>query len=214
MLAGIELMNEPLMSALEGGRGATQGYYQAAFNIVKKAGSTPVVIHDGFDTPSSWNGFLSGTGTTVDHHQYEVFTDAYVALTPAEHVSQVYSDASEYLGGADKTVVVGEWTAAMTDCAPALNGYGIGARYDGTYSKRNADGSYDTSTYVGSCATINFINEWSEYNKSTTTNFIKAQINAYETQAQGWSFWNFKTEASAEWDLFRLLDAGVFPTLS
>ena len=214
VLSGIEVINEPLMSALSGGRGATQAYYQSAFNIIKAAGNTPVVIHDGFALPSSWNGFLSGTGTIVDHHQYEVFTNAYVALTPEEHIGQVYSDASEYLSGCDKTLIVGEWTAAMTDCAPALNGYGIGARFDGTYSRRNPDGTYDSSTAVGSCANINFIDQWSAYNKSTTTNFIKAQISAYETQANGWSFWNFKTEASAEWDLFRLLDAGVFPTLS
>jgi hypothetical protein len=30
-------------------------------------------------------------------------------------------------------IVVGEWTAAITDCAPALNRYGIGARFDGTF---------------------------------------------------------------------------------
>lgn len=214
VLAGIELMNEPLMSELPGGRDAVQGYYQDGFNIVKGAGSTTVVIQDGFDNPSSWNGFLTGTGTIVDHHQYQVFTNAYVALTPEQHVSTVYSDAAQFAPGVDKTLVVGEWTAAMTDCAPTLNGYGIGARYDGTYSKQNPDGTYQGSTYVGSCATINFIDEWSDYNKTTTTNFINAQINAYETQAQGWSFWNFKTEAAAEWDLFQLLDAGVFPSLS
>ena len=36
-------------------------------------------------------------------------------------------------------------------------------------------------------------------------------MEAFEAKTQGWIFWNFKTEASAEWDLFRLLDAGVFP---
>ena len=30
VVAGIELLNEPLISALSGGRGATQGYYQVS----------------------------------------------------------------------------------------------------------------------------------------------------------------------------------------
>lgn len=81
-------------------------------------------------------------------------------------------------------------------------GYGIGARYDGTYPN---------STYVGSCAEINFIDTWSQQLKDDTRGYIEAQLEAFEKNTQGWIFWNFKTEASAEWDAFRLIDAGVFP---
>lgn len=49
--------------------------------------------------------------------------------------------------------------------------------------------------------------------KSDTTNYIRAQINAFEQNTQGWIFWNFKTEASAEWDYFRLLDNGIWPSM-
>ena len=104
--------------------------------------------------------------------------------------------------GADKWVVVGEWSAAMTDCAAALNGYGKGARYEGLYPG---------STYVGSCQNINFIETWDQTFKDDTRMFIEAQLEVYEKYGQGWIFWNFKTEASPEWDAFRLLDAGVFP---
>jgi len=90
----------------------------------------------------------------------------------------------------------------MTDCAAALNGYQIGARYDGTYPG---------SSHVGSCADINFIDTWSQVLKDDTRGYIEAQLEVYEQYTQGSIFWNFKTEASAEWDLFRLLDAGVFP---
>ncbi|KAL1649897.1 glucan exo-1,3-beta-glucosidase, partial [Diplodia intermedia] len=93
------------------------------------------------------------------------------------------------------------------------NGYGIGARYDGTYSKKNADGSFTSSTPHGTCATINWIDQWSEQNKTDTRNYINAQLDVFEQKAQGWFWWNFKTEAAAEWDLFRLIDAGVFPKL-
>ncbi|KIY02226.1 uncharacterized protein Z520_02364 [Fonsecaea multimorphosa CBS 102226] len=208
VISGIELVNEPLMSALPGGRGATQSYYESGFGVVRQTGQTAVIIHDGFTNPSSWNGVLTGQGSggaIVDHHEYQVFTDAEVALTPEQHVSYVYTSASSWAQGQDKFVICGEWTAAMTDCAPAINGYGIGARYDGTYP---------SSAYVGSCANINFIDQWSDYNKSSTTDYIRAQLDVYENQIQGWFFWNFKTEAAAEWDLFRLIDAGVWPALS
>ena len=47
--------------------------------------------------------------------------------------------------------------------------------------------------------------------RTATTNYIQAQLNVYN-QLGGWIFWNFKTEASAEWDLFRLLDNGIWPS--
>lgn len=90
----------------------------------------------------------------------------------------------------------------MTDCAAALNGYGIGARYDGTYPG---------STYRGSCSEINFIETWSQGFKDEMRSYVEAQLDVFELYSQGWIFWNFKTEASPEWDLFRLLDVGVFP---
>ncbi|KIX07942.1 uncharacterized protein Z518_02596 [Rhinocladiella mackenziei CBS 650.93] len=207
VVVGIELLNEPLMQLLSGGKSATQGYYQSGFDIVRQSGQTPVVIQDGFDDPSSWNGFLTGQGSSgalVDHHEYQCFTNELVALSPEDHVNYVYSRAQEWAQGQDKFVICGEWTAAMTDCAPGLNGRGTGARYDGTY---------DSSTYVGSCATINDIDQWTHYQKSTTADYIRAQLNVFESQIQGWIFWNFKTEAASEWDLFRLIDNGVWPAL-
>ena len=47
--------------------------------------------------------------------------------------------------------------------------------------------------------------------RTGTTNYIQAQISKYESLG-GWIFWNFKTEATAEWDMFRLIDAGVWPS--
>ncbi|KAF2087642.1 glycoside hydrolase family 5 protein [Saccharata proteae CBS 121410] len=219
VVVGIELLNEPLMSNLAGGRDATQGYYQNGFNKVRSVNKNApmVVIQDGFANPPTWNGFLTGQGAQgaiVDHHEYQMFTNELVALTPQEHVNTVCTSAKSWGEGQDKFVVVGEWTGAMTDCAPALNGYQIGARYDGTYSVRNADGSYTSSTPVGSCATINFIDQWTEQNKTDAINYINAQIDVYESKVQGWFWWNFKTEAAAEWDLFRLIDHNIFPDLS
>ena len=83
-----------------------------------------------------------------------------------------------------------------------MAGYGLGARYDGTYPN---------STYVGSCENINYIDTWSQTFKDDMRGYIEAQLEAFEQNTQGWVFWNFKTEASPEWDAFRLIDAGVFP---
>ncbi|EXJ87319.1 hypothetical protein A1O3_04278 [Capronia epimyces CBS 606.96] len=210
VVAGIELLNEPYMAGLSGGRSATQGYYQSGFDIVRGSGQTPVIIHDGFSDPSEWNGFLTGQGTSgaiIDHHEYQAFTNEFVAMSPQEHVDYVYSNANKWAQGFDKFVICGEWSAAMTDCAPALNGWGVGARYDGSYSK-----PYDSSTYVGSCTNINSIDQWSSDQRSATTNYINAQINVFESKVQGWIFWNFKTENAPEWDLFRLIDNGIWPS--
>ena len=114
-------------------------------------------------------------------------------------------NAPSYAANTDHWVVVGEWSAAMTDCAVWLNGYLIGNRWEGSYP-----GS-DSSTR--NCSGINNIETWNSTQKAVTQNYINAQLDTYEQQTQGFMFWNFKTEASAEWDLFRLLDAGVFPSL-
>jgi glucan 1,3-beta-glucosidase len=91
----------------------------------------------------------------------------------------------------------------MTDCAPYLNGYNVGARYDG---------SYPGSTSHGSCAGKSDISTWSQTFKDDTRGYIEAQLEAFEATTQGWVFWNFKTEGAHEWDFFALLDNGVFPS--
>ena len=99
-------------------------------------------------------------------------------------------------------ILVGEWSGAMTDCAKHLNGYGIGARYDGTYPK---------SWYVGKCAGQSDIASWSAQRRSDMRSYIEAQIETYENRANGWIWWNFKTQGAGEWDAFALIDAGIFP---
>lgn len=131
-----------------------------------------------------------------------MFSAETIKLQPWEHRQLVCNNVASYSSGADKWVIVGEWTAAMTDCAPALNGYGVGARYDNTYPD---------SSYTGSCAGKSNIAEWTDEMKADTRGYIEAQLSAFESNTQGWIFWNFKTESAHEWDAFALLDNGVFP---
>ena len=85
------------------------------------------------------------------------------------------------------------------DCAA---GYGIGARFDGTYPG---------SKKVGSCSMYNHISNWPAYYRDDMRGYIEAQMEAFEQRTQGWVFWNFKTEGAQEWDAFALIDAGIFP---
>ncbi|KAF2768859.1 putative Exo-beta-1,3-glucanase [Teratosphaeria nubilosa] len=207
VVAAIELLNEPLISELQGGLDTTKQFWRNGYGQQRTSSQSRVVlIQDGFNPPSSYNGFLSTSdnnsqNVALDHHEYQCFTDELVALQPWQHRQLVCNNAQSW-DGSDKWEVIGEWSAAMTDCAAALNGYGIGARYDGTYPG---------SKYVGSCATKNFIDEWDQDMRDDTRGYIEAQMEVFEHYSNGWIFWNFKTEASAEWDAFRLIDAGIFP---
>lgn len=90
----------------------------------------------------------------------------------------------------------------MTDCATYLNGYGAGARYDGTYPG---------SSYVGSCDWADNIATWPSTYLNDTRGFIEGQMEAFEANSEGWIYWNFKTEQAHEWDMFVLMDNDVFP---
>lgn len=167
-----------------------------------------MVLQDGFQQTSSYNKFLvpsdaNAQNVAIDHHEYQVFTPELVALEPWQHRQYVCNNAFVY-SGADKWTFVGEWSGAMTDCAGELNGYGVGARYDGTFPG---------SSFVKSCDGINSIGSWSQAFKDDTRGYIEAQLEVFERYTQGWVFWNFKTENSVapEWDAFALIDAGIFP---
>lgn len=205
VVVAIELLNEPLSSELN--FDTLKQFYRDGYGQIRAVSDTTVMLHDGFIAPSAWNGFLcvsdnNAQNVAVDHHEYQVFTNDLVALQPWQHRQLVCNNAPSYASGADKWVVVGEWTAAMTDCAPALNGYDIGARYDGTYPG---------SSYVGTCADKSNIANWNETFKGDMRGYIEAQLSTFESHTQGWVFWNFKTESAHEWDAFALLDGGLFP---
>lgn len=208
VIMGIEIVNEPLTSELN--MTQVKDYYINSHAQQREySQSRVVVMHDGFQPTNYWNDFLtpqsnpSAQNVAVDHHEYQVFTPELVALNITGHLDMVCSQSPVY-DGADKWTFVGEWTGAMTDCAPWLNGYSVYARYDG---------QFPGSWYVGSCADKNDISLWDETMRSNTRQFIEAQMDSYEKYTQGWTFWNFKTENSSagEWDAFALIEAGIFP---
>jgi glucan 1,3-beta-glucosidase len=151
-------------------------------------------------------------------------------MSAPQHVKQVCRAVGSYTGS-DKWTFIGEWSAAMTDCARHLNGissspppptsfrlasspfsmdadvvrsgYGIGARFDGSRAG---------ATTWGICAEKRGpVASWASRMKDDTRWFIEAQMDAFEHNTEGWMFWTAKTEGAGEWDLLDLLDNGVFP---
>ncbi|KXT16633.1 hypothetical protein AC579_6661 [Pseudocercospora musae] len=207
VIAGIQLLNEPLTPVLN--LDTVKQFTRDGYGQQRKSSQSRVVVfHDGFQKTSRYNGMLTPSdnnaqNVVVDHHEYQVFDLGLIQMKPYEHRNFVCQNANAY-NGADKWTIVGEWSGAMTDCAKYLNGYGVGARYDG---------SFPGSKYVGSCAGTQNIGSWSQQFKDDTRGYIEAQMEAFERYTQGWIWWNFKTEnaGAPEWDVFALLDAGIFP---
>lgn len=59
VVVAIELLNEPLASALTGGTNAVTQFYNDGYGNVRKISNTPVMIHDAFQNVSFWNGVLA-----------------------------------------------------------------------------------------------------------------------------------------------------------
>lgn len=183
VIAGIELLNEPLTPELD--LDTVKQFTRDGYGQQRTVSQSRVVVfQDGFQDASAYNGMLTPSDNNaqyvaVDHHEYQVFTPELVSMQPWQHRQYVCNNAHVYNGG-DKWTFVGEWSAAMTDCAPALNGYKIGARYDGTYP-----GSW----YVGSCDKPTDLGQWDQTFKDDTRGYIEAQMETFERYTEGWFFW-------------------------
>ncbi|KAI9375716.1 glycoside hydrolase [Aspergillus egyptiacus] len=203
VVTSIEALNEPHVPA-----GINQdelkGYYYDALGVVQERGSgAALVMHDGFLTTESWNGFMTGQDVIMDTHHYEVFDVGQLAWTIDQHINTACSLGLQHLQAVDKRVIVGEWTGALTDCTKYLNGKGVGVRYDGTMGSGAGIGAC-TSKSVGS------ISQLGPDEIENTRRFIEAQLDAFEIK-DGWIFWTWKTEGAPGWDMRDLLKNGVFP---
>lgn len=206
VVVAIQFLNEPFLSKLN--PETVKQFYRDAFYNLREISDTPAMLHDGFWDPVWLNGFLTpqdnnAQNVIVDHHEYQIFDSGLVGLSVDQHLGLACNAVNNY-AGSDKWTIVGEWSGALTDCARHLNGFGAGSRMEGSFP-----GSY----YIGSCSGKSGpVSSWSEDWKDSIRRYIEVQLDAFETKTQGWVFWNFKTEGSAgEWDLFQLLDGGVFP---
>ncbi|KAH9486278.1 Glucan 1,3-beta-glucosidase [Psilocybe cubensis] len=164
-----------------------------------------VMIHDAFQPLSYWSNFMPSPqwqGVIIDTHIYQMFSQALVSQTNAQHISTACGQLSS-LSNSPLWTVVGEWTPAPNDCAKYLNGRGTGSRYEGTLSG---------STRVGSCTGLTGkASGFSSSYKTFLRQYWEAQTQTYEKGNQGWIQWTWKAEAADEWSYQAGLANGWIP---
>ncbi|CDK28300.1 unnamed protein product [Kuraishia capsulata CBS 1993] len=222
VITGIEILNEPLGPRLSMKK--LHDFYKDAYYTLRETTDNNLVYHDAFQAVGYWdyrlNGHIVAANNTysdlvnlsasvansnyervvIDYHHYEVFGVGELKDNIAEHLSSVkgYGHA---VAGTRHPAVIGEWSAALTDCAPWLNGVRRGARYDATYLN---------DEFIGSCEGISDFSTWNSSFKESVGKFIEAQLDAYN-MISGWVFWCYKTENAIEWDLSKLIEHDLFP---
>ncbi|KAK9465855.1 glycoside hydrolase superfamily [Lipomyces arxii] len=203
VVVAIQPVNEPLGPRLD--QQQIMDYYGYSYNALRvDAGSDIMLaIHDAFYDYSTWNGFMPYPEyfhVMLDHHAYQVFSPGELSRNQGDHISAACGQGQAIKGNSLWTII-GEWSAALTDCTKWLNGVGTGARYDN---------SFPNSFYIGSCANEDNFAAWSDSDKVNVRQYIEAQLDAYE-QGLGWIFWCWKTEASLAWNFQFLIQNGLMP---
>ncbi|KAG8627480.1 hypothetical protein KVT40_004963 [Elsinoe batatas] len=204
-VSSIQVVNEPQGAII--GSDKVEQLYRDTWGDFR---DSPVVtaFHDAFLGVNAWNGFGAGMdGLLLDTHHYEIFNNDQLRLSPEGH-NQAACGFGDQMAQNNLWTISGEWTGALTDCTKHLNGRGLGARYDGTFTRGS-----ETSSYIGSCdgKREGTVAALSDADKSNIRGFINAQLDAYEKRT-GWIFWTWKTESSPEWDMQALLRNGIFPS--
>jgi glucan 1,3-beta-glucosidase len=106
VVIGIELLNEPALYMAGLSFDTTKQFYRDGFGQVREVSDTPVILHDGFKRPAEWNAFLTPSdanaqNVAIDHHEYQVFDNGLLQMSPLQHQQYACSN-SEYYNGADK----------------------------------------------------------------------------------------------------------------
>ncbi|EIN11009.1 glycoside hydrolase family 5 protein [Punctularia strigosozonata HHB-11173 SS5] len=172
-----------------------------------KQGNNLVLLHDAFQDLSYWDGFMPSPdyqGVALDTHQYQIFSDAEVARSNADHINVACAKGSSFssFSKSQLWLIVGEWTPAATDCAKYLNGKGVGARYDG---------SYTGSPKIGSCTgKTGSASSFSSSYKTWLRQYWEAQAITYSKGA-GWIQWTWKAENADDWTYQAGLKGGWIP---
>ena len=84
VVAAIEVLNEPLATSIAGGLDTVLGYYDNAYGDIRSISDTEVMVHDAFQTGTTFNDVLTSSGgnVVIDHHEYQVFTEELINLSP------------------------------------------------------------------------------------------------------------------------------------
>jgi len=167
-----------------------------------------VVLQNGFREFEDFHGYMeNNTGVHVDWHVYQCFGGFWntMADIPGKGWSEHLNEACKW-GDRERTLPmsIGEWSLAVTDCQKYL-------RYPGYNDPYDHDASLKACEYYNG----DFPNYPEDY-KQFLQDFFLAQIQRYQTLANGWFFWTGKTENNCggpEWDFLYLLSTGILPDL-
>lgn len=201
----IELINEAFITI---DINIVKDYYLRGYSAVRNINpDIGIVIGDSFRF-QEWKRFMyppDYNHVYIDTHIYQVFDSFRLGMTVDDHIAQTCKQNLPEVAIAPLSTIVGEWSAALTDCAQWLNGAHTGARYDGTFQD---------APYIGSCVGQDnrSSNVFTDEYKQDLRRFVEAQMDAYESgSSQGWFFWNFKTERAPQWNYLLGLQEGWIP---
>lgn len=99
VIAAIQFLNEPFLSVLDWEM--VKQFYRDAFYNLREISDTPAMLHDGFQSPSWMNNFLTpqdnnAQNIIVDHHEYQMFDARLVAMSVDEHIGLACSSVSNH----------------------------------------------------------------------------------------------------------------------
>jgi len=212
MVDVLELLNEAAGFESAQWAAAVRQFFQDAYSAVRSVSSPnmKIMIGDAFLGVDSWQNFLtspSAQGVLMDYHEYQIFSVPELQRSLDEHIAFACSlipDLSNF-NKQNLWTVLGEWSAASTDCALWLNGRNVGARWDGTWNPGPG------TPVLGSCAGLtgdsgNFSSDY----KTFLRKYWEVQVDIGES-VQGWVWWTWKAENADEWDYQKGLAGGYIP---
>ncbi|KAI9591657.1 putative Exo-beta-1,3-glucanase [Syncephalis fuscata] len=202
----VELVNEPLRWKLDMGK--IEDFYRKGVPVVQQNNPNRyAVIQDAFRTLGEWEEFLTpykNTKLIMDFHSYQVFNDEHIEMSDEQHLDDICKLKKEV--ARSQTFVdtfTGEWSLARTDCAKWLNGFLVGARWDGTYLRGPV---HPGATCKNDSDIRYFTKEYRQWLKR----YAEIQMDAFEA-GSGWFFWNFKTEREPQWSYLEGVKQGWIP---
>ncbi|KAK0216153.1 exo-beta-1,3-glucanase [Armillaria fumosa] len=204
----IEPLNEPAGFYGDDVLQVVKQYWEDSYGASRSIPGTNavVLIHDAFQNLDYWNDFMrredNYDGVAMDTHIYQMFSYEEVARSDDEHIAAACQKRSS-LFSFHLLTIVGEWTAAPTDCAKYLNGNtgrGVGARYDGTYPNSSLMG--DCGCKTGSA--LSFSPEYKVFLRK----YWEAQVITY----RNWIHWTWKAESADDWSYQAGLVGGWIPS--
>ncbi|KAH8826615.1 glycoside hydrolase family 5 protein [Flagelloscypha sp. PMI_526] len=206
----MELLNEPAGFNGNVWSNAIRQFWKDGYGVVRKAvgNGMQVMIGDAFLGVNNWQDFLTppdARGVLMDYHEYQIFSNLELSRSFSEHISFSCSNLTSLQSFNSQNIrtVIGEWSNAPTDCAKWLNGYGVGARWEGKW--------YQDNQVHGSCDNMTgpYVNYSQEY-RDFLRQYWEAQVTLGERIA-GWVYWTWKTEEADEWSYQKGLEGGWIP---